>query len=266
MKTQPQLGILNYQHGQRYFTVERPTPSPDLSAWVEHYWLVRWQTTTPYTQATLPHPALHLTVEADGAWLYGVPLGKFTRRLTGEGRVIGIRWRAGGCYPWLQTPIARYTDQVRPLAEVWPHDPRPLLHALRRTDDTPQLVAAIEDWLRPHQPAPDPTVDLISHLVQTIQRERSLTSVEAVSEQCHHSKRHLQRLFQTYVGVSPKWVIQRYRLHEIIDQVAAGVVLDWAALAADLGYYDQSHLIRDFKAMVGLSPADYARQCAGAAS
>ena len=71
--------------------------------------------------------------------------------------------------------------------------------------------------------------------------------------------RALQRLFREYVGVSPKWVINRYRLHEALEQIAAGGAIDWSALALDLGYFDQAHFIRDFRRLVGVSPGAYAR-------
>lgn len=73
------------------------------------------------------------------------------------------------------------------------------------------------------------------------------------------SKRTLQRIFSQYVGVGPKWVIKRYRLHEAADQLAGGNVVDWPRLALDLGYFDQAHFIKDFKAMVGRTPTEYAR-------
>jgi len=71
--------------------------------------------------------------------------------------------------------------------------------------------------------------------------------------------RQLQRLFREYVGVTPKWVIQRYRLIEAAERLATGVTEDFAGLALDLGYADQAHFIRDFKKLVGRPPAGYAR-------
>ena len=72
-------------------------------------------------------------------------------------------------------------------------------------------------------------------------------------------KRTLQRLFSEYVGVSPKRVIRRYRLHEAEERLAEGRELNLAALALDLGYFDQAHFARDVKAIVGGAPARYAR-------
>ena len=76
--------------------------------------------------------------------------------------------------------------------------------------------------------------------------------------------RALQRLFQEYVGVSPKWVLRRFRIHEAAERLAAGARIDAAAFASECGYFDQAHFIRDFKAQVGRTPGEYAEICASA--
>jgi transcriptional regulator GlxA family with amidase domain len=78
------------------------------------------------------------------------------------------------------------------------------------------------------------------------------------------STRSLQRLFAAYVGVSPKAVLARYRLQDAAALIDAGEVDDLAALAADLGWFDQAHFSRDFRAVVGMTPSAYlARATAG---
>ncbi len=71
------------------------------------------------------------------------------------------------------------------------------------------------------------------------------------------SVRSLQRLFGDYVGVSPKWVMRRARLHEAALRADGGEPVDWAALAIDLGYADQAHLTREFTATIGVPPSRY---------
>jgi AraC-like DNA-binding protein len=69
--------------------------------------------------------------------------------------------------------------------------------------------------------------------------------------------RSLQQLFSDYVGVSPKWVLRRFRLHEAADRLASGEEPDLAALAHSLGYFDQAHFTADFRKLVGQTPANY---------
>ena len=61
--------------------------------------------------------------------------------------------------------------------------------------------------------------------------------------------------------MGPKWVIRCYRLHEVAERLSDGKAVNLAELALDLGYFDQAHFIKDFKTIVGVTPADYARGC-----
>jgi AraC-like DNA-binding protein len=94
--------------------------------------------------------------------------------------------------------------------------------------------------------------------VERISQERGLLRVGQLSAALGMPERTIQRLFSEYVGVSPKWVLRRARLHEAALRADHGEPVDWAALAAELGYADQSHLTRDFTATLGVSPARYA--------
>ncbi|MBV8201425.1 MAG: AraC family transcriptional regulator, partial [Acidobacteria bacterium] len=75
-------------------------------------------------------------------------------------------------------------------------------------------------------------------------------------------RRTLERLFRDYVGLTPKWVIRQYRMQIAADEAAKGRLVDWPRLANDLGYADQAHFIRDFRAILGTTPSDFARQAA----
>ena len=65
-------------------------------------------------------------------------------------------------------------------------------------------------------------------------------------------------MFNQYVGVGPKWVINRYRMHEALERMEQDDALEWTRLALELGYFDQAHFIRDFKALIGRSPREFA--------
>jgi AraC-like DNA-binding protein len=89
---------------------------------------------------------------------------------------------------------------------------------------------------------------------------RVLLRVEDLSSACGLTVRQLQRLFRKQVGWSPKWVIQRYRLHEILEQVSSGRSIDWLGLAERMGYFYRAHFICDFKQLIGETPAEYTRK------
>ena len=96
-------------------------------------------------------------------------------------------------------------------------------------------------------------------IVERIIADRSLLRVDQVAAEFDIGVRRLQRLFADHVGVSPKWVIQRYRLFDAVEAAARGDEVNWADLAVQLGYSDQAHLVRSFTAAVGMPPDRYAR-------
>lgn len=92
----------------------------------------------------------------------------------------------------------------------------------------------------------------------TIRDDRSILRVDAVADEFALGKRQLQRLFAEYVGVSPKWVIERYRMHEAVEQLTSGGKNDLAELAHNLGYFDQAHFHKAFRRLTGKAPGEYA--------
>jgi transcriptional regulator GlxA family with amidase domain len=82
--------------------------------------------------------------------------------------------------------------------------------------------------------------------------------VEHLAAAAGVSVRTLQRLFVEYVGAGPAWVIRRWRVIEAAEQVAREPRATWAEMAADLGYGDQAHLVREFRTNLGATPAAYA--------
>jgi AraC-like DNA-binding protein len=125
-----------------------------------------------------------------------------------------------------------------------------------------EMIAAANAFFLPRLPAPpDETIVLAGELVGRILEDRAIKTVDDLVSRAGIGKRTLQRVFNEYVGVNPKWVIRRYRLHELIERVHDGKQpVDWAQLALELGYFDQAHLINDFRSIVGYSPVQYQKQ------
>jgi transcriptional regulator GlxA family with amidase domain len=122
------------------------------------------------------------------------------------------------------------------------------------------MVAALEEYLLAADPRPDPVVADVRALVAQAEEDRSLTRAEQLAERASTSLRSLQRLFTDYVGIGPKWVVARFRILDAAAAAHGGDLVDWAALATELGFTDQAHLTRAFTAVVGTPPATYARQ------
>ncbi|WP_405544793.1 helix-turn-helix domain-containing protein [Streptomyces phaeochromogenes] len=242
----------------------RPEPAEPLRRHVEHYWLIDWDLPEPYVSHVVPHPAVHVVFQQfEGQDPFvefaGIQLGLFTQKLEGRGRVCGIKFRPGSFHPFApRHPVSDWTGRRLPLTEVLPAARDDLDAVLTPPDETAR-VAALDTFLLGLAPAPDPRADLARDLVDTIRTDRTIRRVADFARAQGMTVRAMQRLFSTYVGVGPKWIILRYRIHEALEHAESTPSTDWATLAADLGYADQAHLIRDFTATVGVPPTAYAQ-------
>ncbi len=260
-KIEEPRGILSPRAGEKRFRLSRHPPSSDLEPFVEWHWIVEWDLSgrEPYRQENLPHPSVHLVFERDASAIFGVMLGKFSRLLDGKGRAFGVKFRPGGFYPFVKRPVSGLTDKSIRLWEVFGVESEALEERILALEDEGEMVGIVETFLREGLPERDETVELIGWLVECVVENRDITRVEDVAGRFDMNIRALQRIFSRYVGVSPKWVIRRYRLHDAADRLAEGEGVNWPDLALDLGYFDQAHFIKDFKAIVGIPPAEYAR-------
>jgi transcriptional regulator GlxA family with amidase domain len=173
--------------------------------------------------------------------------------------VSAVKFRPGGFAAFTGVLPAR--DSVVPLRAELGVPAADLLAAVQAEDDDDARAALLDAALLPRAPTPaDAYVDLLG-LVAAMIEDRSLVRVDQVAALGGLGVRSLQRLFAGYVGVSPKAVLARYRLQDAAAAIDAGEVDDLADLAASLGWFDQAHFSRDFRAVVGVPPSAYrARQ------
>lgn len=253
-------GVLRPPPADGAFSHGRLAPPPDLAPFVEHFWSVSWDVREPVVREVLPHPSVHVVLERGRSAVAGVPRGRFVRCLEGSGVVLGIKFRPGGFRPFVTHPVSRLTGRTVPIEEVLGDGGAAFEERVLSRGGMASMAEAAGALLRERLPPRDPLAEEAAAIVARILEDREVRRVEDLARASRRTPRALQRLFGEYVGVSPKWVIRRYRLHEALERVDEGGVVDWPGLALDLGYFDQAHFIRDFRSLVGRTPATYARR------
>ncbi len=251
IKTQP---TVTFEHEHHRYEVD-----PPLDASIEHWWSVSWKVPPGkiHAQSSLPHPSIHVVWEGEAVRVVGVVTGRFTRVLEGESRAFAAKFRPGAFRDVLGAPLSTLTDRVVPLSDVvGVRRAKAYRDQLARAPDDHHRVRIATDFFRGLVPPPGADAGLLRQLVDAATVDRSVTSVEALRERAGMHLRELQRWFKDAVGISPKWMIQRYRLHDALLGLERGEGT-MADLAAKLGYADQAHFARDFRSLVGLPPSKY---------
>lgn len=253
------MGVLKTAEAEKRFELLRFPPSVELAPFVKHYWIVSWDLgeSFHYDQDVIPNPCVNIVAEHSGIAVYGISSGKYTKHLSGAGRAFGVKFHPGGFYPYVKQPLSRLTDHSMSMMEAFEDNGESLLSGLRNGEPPELLIRHADRILIERKPENDPIAASIHEIVNYIKDNRSITRVEQLCAAFNLHIRKLQRLFDKYVGVSPKWVIQLYRLQNAAEMLDRGQADDWAKLSAELGFFDQSHFIRTFKSMLGITPEAY---------
>lgn len=252
-------GILHPKAGELNYTLSRYVPSKLLQPYVLHYWTVQWDLRgrPPYNQFVLTHPNVNLIFERNRSGIFGVSSTSYERRLEGTGKAYGVKFQSAGFYPFWQKTLSELTDQHIDVEEGFPCNIHSLERKIFGCESEEDALEQIDAFLLQFLPDPDPNCMQVNQWVTEIKNNRSIKKVNDAVKLFHVHPRTLQRLFRRYVGVSPKWVIGRYRLHDAAEWLAQSESLDLTELSLQLGYYDQSHFIHDFKRFIGCSPGEY---------
>jgi AraC-like DNA-binding protein len=257
-KSEPARGVLHVGQAEPDPRLERFEPSETLRPFVEHYWAVTWEAQPPVTRETVPHPSVHLVLEPGCSKLHGIYPRRFSRIIEGSGRALGTKFRPGGFRAFVNESVARFTGKIVAPSAIFGASIDKLEAEATTRAQASEAFELVDQFLTRLNPTATPQLAKISEIVGAIAGDRSITRVDMLTGRFDIGPRQLQRIFRDYVGVSPKWVIQRHRLIEAAERLRRrDQSVDFAALALDLGYSDQPHFIRDFKQMVGMTPADY---------
>jgi len=208
---------------------------------------------------------VYAAVDADGrespqprAFVAGMLSRGWTVRATGAVRTLGIRVRPGALGAFLGDSAERFSDRATPLDLVWGSAGRELLERVAGASSDPEAVAAAAGFvearcrrLKPREPA-------VAAAVAAIMRAGGRRSIAAVAGESRLGVRALERRFRDAVGLSPKTLARIARFRTLLERLRAGGAGRLAHLAAEAGFYDHAHLVRDFQAFTGRSPSRYA--------
>lgn len=139
----------------------RHEPAEPLRRYIERYWFIDWDLPEPYASHVVPHPSVHLTFQQDErspyAELTGIPGGLYTRKLTGRGRVCGVKFRPGGFRPYApEHPVSHWTGETLAARDVFPQITTDTARSVVAPATDEARVAALDAFLLP-SPRPNPT-------------------------------------------------------------------------------------------------------------
>ncbi|OEO30627.1 hypothetical protein VW23_020360 [Devosia insulae DS-56] len=260
----PARGLLHQRTSFEHFELTRFEPSADLADWVEHHWMILYDLgdRPPYTQRNLSHPNQHVVIDSRGeTGIFGAATGVFETTLSGSGRVFATKFWPGAFRPLFGRPVSALSDTWVPVEAVFSRTSEDLQQEFAGLNDPVGMAERMEEMVRARLPEPDEKAQLARRIVTFAEVNLELISAGELAGAFGLGLRALQRLFDEYVGVPPKWVIDRYRMLEAVEALNAGGTETLTQLAHRLGYFDQAAFNHAFEKLTGAAPGAFlARQ------
>ena len=229
-------------------------PGALLAPWVECYWSITSTDGPPGIDRILPDGCADIIVDLGTnphAFVVGTMSTALLTPRAERASLFGIRFRPGAAFAFLGVPMREITDQRIALDTLWGARAESLIDAVIRGVNVEQL-------LRPVCRASED--EIVPRAVALFRQARGGVAVGDVAAALGLGERRLNRAFDRCVGLSPKGFARVMRFREVYQQIQRGAALPWTRMAGDAGYSDQAHLIREFQALAGLTPAQYAAE------
>jgi AraC-like DNA-binding protein len=254
------------------FEFELRRPGPPLEPYVESVWWARGlmpyrreriaPTGSTVAVLVLGSPILQVPRNGDGepfvaveGWLAGPHDGPVVNAPTAETWAVGVVAAPVGCRALFGVDPAPLRGRVVDLAAAWPAA-RPLREALLGAVDPgsalDRVTATLGAGLRPDGPG----VHRCAAAVAALEAD-PVRPIAEIAAEVGVTHAHLDREFVRVVGLSPRALARILRLRRLLDSIDVHADLTWTALAAEWGWFDQSHFIRDFRRHTGVTPSAY---------
>jgi len=177
---------------------------------------------------------------------------------TGMARAVTVRFKPGWSTVLFGVRASALTDRYVKLDELWGRHVRDLCSELVAARSPTEIVGRLSDAFarRCHDRAEPASASLARRAVRLLEGDE--VRVDRVAARLGVTTRHLRRAFVDSVGVGPKDFARSVRLRRAMH--LAETSRDWGRIATDVGYYDQAHLIGDFRELVGLTPVELVKR------
>ena len=257
-------------------TYIRHIPSPPLDTYIDYFYYL--DGAMPHRrEQVLPTGWLDLEVNLGGAiqifdasgtksvatcvesWWVGVWSTYGTVEWPLNIQLVGIHFKPGGAYPFLNIPLSELHNQIIPSDAIWGGFAAELRERLYAAPSAQARLILFEQLLLTRLGDTPIGLNVVRHGVAEIARHNGALSISALKQRMGISQNHLLTQFKRMVGISPKALARLYRLKHILRSIDPTQPVDLTQVAYQFGYYDQAHFSNDFREFTGHSPTDYLR-------
>lgn len=267
--------IISYEWSKYMIYLERK-PCKALQKYIKCIWTMEYNRTLPSSEneRILPDGYTEIIVnfsdkfkctidgEKEEFLTNSFVSGPFTKYLhlqaTGKVGLLGIRFWPGMMYPFFGIPMKELANKYFDLSLVSKELSKEVEFSILSSNDFEERFALVNSILAKYFMSNLITENkTIEESINIIRCSNGMIAVESLSEKIGVGSRQLERLFNLYLGVTPKMFNRITRFQKIFRELETHRINNWLVLALQCGYYDQAHFIREFKQFSGMNPNSF---------
>lgn len=193
-------------------------------------------------------------------WYSGLHQGPIDTEAPHGNALLGVAFCALGAYPWLGERLEGLGDRIIALADALGDGALRLRERLLNTADLAGRFGIVEQWLLARLSPKGIVHPAVRWAVDRIAASHGRIAIETLARETGFTRKHIGQLFLRQVGMSAKALARVHRFRGAMDLLGRCDQVPWAELADQCGYYDQSHLINEFRAFSGYAPGELLRK------
>lgn len=250
--------------------IKKLSPHPSISKVVDYYWIEKED---PENVKILPDGTLSIIFnlgspikimdtnkvhnDLDNNLIIGTHKKYYSLQKKQGNYMIGIKFKQGGAYHFFKFPLAQFSNKIASLNDILNGESvqlREILMAKKSSDDIKNIL---DRYLLMKIDQLNGAFDIVDFAINKVKVNGSPALIKNLCEAANISNKHLISLFNEKVGLSPKLVYRINKFLKVIELIHNKDVINWSEIAYQCHYYDQAHLINDFKSFSGISPKKY---------
>lgn len=244
------------------YSYQEYAPSENLGSHVACYWTLDFHADgRNQLHRIIPDGCVDIIVnrQAPSSWKAAFVVGLMTQfeilSLSQTQSVFGIRFYTESVQSILKFPVSAFVGQHVYLEDIWGTEGLFMVQEISAADAVSEIIEIVERKLAQILYYNDtPSNSLLHTSMQYMYAYKGGISTSDLAEKLSYSERHLRRTFDRELGLSPKEMLGIVRFQSMLQELYRGTYSSFTDIAMKHGYYDQSHLIKNFKRYYGILP------------
>ncbi len=250
--------------------ITKITPHVCLSNFIEYYWIERDEANSVKilpdgTTSILFNLGEPLDIANNGSTnknisydlIIGAHKNHYTIHQNADSHIIGIKFKQGGAFHFFNTPMKEFSHQIINLHDVLNGESEKLRYKLLEAKNQEDIQRTLDHYMIIKTGFTNKSSMLVDSVINKVKVSDLPNKIEDLSNTAKISHKHLITLFNQIVGLSPKLVHRLNKFTKVVDTIQDRNQVNWPQIAYECHYYDQAHLINDFKSFSGISPKKY---------